>query len=401
MDPYNVDPDAFDPRINIDKFYRPGLKVQPMSFFSGPKSLNNTEGYMLHFVVLSCTTNPNSAHKTIQVTGANAWGSAKRTKFASTQVAYNRYWICGDLANPPECFAVITRSAVDTAKFLKLTNADCFIGSEFYIFEPSHTDSSVGNTILLSEADRAKPLIPARQYNRLCQTVSFMDEPRQSQTPNFFVLNKTTIELSRVGICPDTSCTGIQCDRQKSYKGCSCQFTSNTVSLVYTFDVTFHIPPELRKGDDFKVQNYRSLRTTQLFFEDFDDHATRVAPVEDGLSIFRHREFIKKMVQFININGGWTIIGWYQKGQILDSTSDTEKIDNDHFHLHLVSVFPTDYVSNIQKNKHYKKLQIKRRGNNASTVRESTPNVGTNTSPATDAHRGASDDSSAATNPGH
>jgi hypothetical protein len=58
------------------------------------------------------------------------------------------------------------------------------------------------------------------------------------------------------------------------------------------------------------------------------------------------REKIKAMVEMINSNGGWTMVGWFRKGEVKDVSSTDQKIDNDTVTPHISCLVPTrkDYA---------------------------------------------------------
>lgn len=360
---YNVDREVFDPRIDIERYYHDAMKVKPMKFFTNENNKGKNEDFMVHAIVLSCSTNPNNSRKSVTSHAKTEWNGNKKSKMTRTnqQVTYNRYFILGDLANPPECFAIITRSSTDSQALLQQTSNECFIAMECFIAEPSITTSTVGSTILLSDEDAHKPLLPARPFHPLSSTTTFMKDPSVPNTPNYFILNSRTVSLGRVGISDDVSCTGFECDRQRTKTGCACLHASNSTSLVYSFDVTFNLPESVQRGEQETVQNFRSLKTTKLFFHDFEDHATTISPAEGTSKKFIYRKKIKLMVEFINQAdiGGWTVIGWYQRGQTIELSNENEKVDNNYINLHLVSVFPTLYNDKVKNNDAFKALQIK------------------------------------------
>lgn len=55
------------------------------------------------------------------------------------------------------------------------------------------------------------------------------------------------------------------------------------------------------------------------------------------------RKKIKKMVEYVNNNGKWTVVGWFRKGEIVDaSTNDVGlKFENTTSVLHVSLLVPS------------------------------------------------------------
>ena len=64
------------------------------------------------------------------------------------------------------------------------------------------------------------------------------------------------------------------------------------------------------------------------------------------------------MVKHINSAGGWTIVGWFMMGSVVDAaTTSTDRILNNDITIHLSYVYPTKPELLFQTEE-YKQLQI-------------------------------------------
>jgi hypothetical protein len=377
---YNLDWDSFAPHLDVAHLAA-GTKIAPVTYFCNQDNERELDDKMIHFVVLNVTAGsglkgvPNLRMQTTASYGA------KKSK-NMRDVSYNRYWICADLANPPFCFAIITRTSQETSDLLRSTNGDVFIGAEYYIHEPSITLHTVGSTPVLAHSDY-KTFMPVRPNNKLSSTVHHMIEPASAGDIKYFILNNTTVEVRRVKPAQSVSCSGIQCDRQKLKAFCTCMHVTNSISLVYSFDLTFHVPMQFDPRGRITINSFRSLRTTKLFFTDFESHAATVSQETQLRLLQWYRTKIGIMVDFINneVNGGWTIVGWCMKGSTTDAATDNERIDNDHFQVHVCYLYPTEYAAKIYNKAAFADLQIKPQSGPPAAAAPAAVNAQNNTEP--------------------
>lgn len=349
-------------------FINEETKIAPISFFTNKDNQDNLENKIIHFLVLNVTSGAKSAN--IKMNTSTPYGANKRTKY-SKDITYNRYWICADLASPPNCFAIITRSSTESDNLLKDTKGEPFVGAEYYLWEPSTTFQTVYKTVVLNKIDTMmKRFIPTSPFNNLISTTAFMREPPEASIPYYFILNNVHISLGRARANFNVSCGGIQCDRQKGTNGCTCLHVTSTQSLVYTFDVTFAVPEEFDSTGRITVPNFSSLKTTKIFFKNFYDYSYNTDQESSLNLLSSHRQKIKSMVDFVNVeaNGKWTIVGWYQKGQTTDATTEGDKIDNLNFQVHLTSVMPTNYATVIMNSMDFNAMKIDDTASPALTV---------------------------------
>ena len=255
---------------------------------------------------------------------------------------------------------MITRSAAETHAVLRHLGADTFIGTDFYVHEADLSTSVIKDTrtqILEVPDSGILPLIspgcvPFRS------TRNYMTKPTLGET-YYFVLPEEKIEMKRIKHIRNASCTGVQCDRQKGREGCSCLHNTNSQSSVYAFDVFFSVPTTLETGGEAMVFGFRSLRTTRLFFTDYEAHANTTTDEEEEACRIANRNKIRAMVEFINGNGGWDIVGWYKMGGATDSaTSNNDKVENFEVTIHLSYLFPSKYNANIRQNTQFQTMQI-------------------------------------------
>jgi hypothetical protein len=314
----------------------------PVTFLRARANKNNLDNKMLRVCILNCTVGSSSGQR---VMNFSQYG-AKRTKTTASTSNYNRYFLLADLQNPPHCAALMPRTIQETSNLLKYTQGDTLVGSSFCIYEPSLTFQSLGDsTPILAVANES--FLPVKSAEAaLTTTEKLLAYPTKAGETNFFILTGKDVSLHRASLVKDVSCSGIQCDRQKSKGECICLHTTSSNSLVYCFDVVFPIPPRIDSDGTTTVHSFRSLRTTELFFYNFEQHASTVTSEDELNRTVEYRKKINTMVQYINGNGGWTIVGWFMLGAITDAANAGDKAENYNMTLHLSYLSPTKDLTN-------------------------------------------------------
>lgn len=155
-----------------------------------------------------------------------------------------------------------------------------------------------------------------------------------------------------------TSCSGKMCDRQRikdwnAIKGCGCYgMLSNGTSLVVEHSI------EVTCGDEvFRMPEFTSLKFNKLFMVGDFPFASKLAKFQMTEAFFDLTVSMDKCIDLINANGGFTVIGWYRRGEISDQSmvqvNDVEttgvgqkrqvdKYDNSDISYHFVHMKPTN-----------------------------------------------------------
>ena len=90
------------------------------------------------------------------------------------------------------------------------------------------------------------------------------------------------------------------------------------------------------------VPHFHSWRTSKLFI-----HPTAMT-AESAVFLAHTREIrdlAANIKNVVNANQGWTIAGWYRKGEIVDASANQattgNEITSDNHPIHISSLFPT------------------------------------------------------------
>ena len=180
--------------------------------------------------------------------------------------------------------------------------------------------------------------------------------PESETVHKYFSIHGEKIELDRFRLMyDDVSCSGRFCDRclpQKPDRNCGCWDTGrHTSPMVGEWTLSFEI-------ENRSVPDMRSLRTTELFFEDFANFSTLDNCVISAYTM-PIRELIKEMVNHVNHNGGWTIIGWFKNGDRRDASSD-EMVATHEATIHVSLLIPSSVTIRQGQDAIFESKQIAR-----------------------------------------
>ena len=183
-----------------------------------------------------------------------------------------------------------------------------------------------------------------------------------------FVMNNATLEV--LNTVPETTkCAGLFCDCQrvreviKLNKGCGCYGMNSRISnLTVAHSI---IVKDNNDMNQFSVEDYSSLTFSRLYLtEGAFDATTRINDLQQ-LEVFDALEdAVDSVVQKINTNGGFTITGWYKRGQINDQSNKdekdgAEKVESAEIGYHIVNIIPTNCEENKYENEKFDLSKLK------------------------------------------
>lgn len=280
--------------------------------------------------------------------GATGNTRTKLNNFASRQ--YDRIATFADvLDSKGTCFAFIFQNHSQSFSFFQ----PCIktlegVGEIFILEEPDPISNYLGTTQsipIVDRCDRALPVLPDAVSNIPLVPLS---SPPAGHTKYFCEHNLTDIQISRVYI-QQSSCAGTFCDRQQELTGnqrCGCFFTNKQGNIVLSMDVTIKVPPSFSVTGYRTIHRFKSWRTSQIFVKQHSWKAL-IASLNNDSTDHKHRDGLritaKKVVDFINQNGGWTCIGWIRTGSVQDE-SDTSgaMIASSEQDPHITYLYPTE-----------------------------------------------------------
>ena len=179
-----------------------------------------------------------------------------------------------------------------------------------------------------------------------------------------FCLNGCEIESMQV-TPEETGCAGKFCDKQRVIEvrqyneGCGCySYNSRRSSIVV--DHTINVKHHSLQEENMYVSNFSSLKFSLLYQTGCFNLQVRITALEDmTAAYFNLEDSIKKMIELVNENGGFTVIGWLKNGKIKDKTilfqlnndeakkftngnDEKDTVDNSKINFHPCIVKPTN-----------------------------------------------------------
>jgi hypothetical protein len=188
------------------------------------------------------------------------------------------------------------------------------VGCFFRILAPLPIENSMRGDIPLVKTQL--PLIAMKRPSKLITTN--INLQIQENTSMAFVLNGKDLFLNRT-VPIQTTCSGMLCDRQRisdwsGNRRCGCysmfQYRSN-LALEHSICIN-------SQEGRIVHQNFSSLKFTLLYLSSLIPANVKVSALRVSDEFWDIEDAIEDVVRFINDNGGWTVVGWYKRGEIKD-----------------------------------------------------------------------------------
>ena len=111
-----------------------------------------------------------------------------------------------------------------------------------------------------------------------------------------------------------------------------------SVSLAVVHDVSL----EKDLSFVFEMSDFSSSRFSSLYLRLPLDSNVKFHMFDLTDMYFHLEDCIDKVVKLININGGFTITGWYKKGEINDISTEeiVNNVEGSEFSYHIISIKP-------------------------------------------------------------
>jgi hypothetical protein len=119
---------------------------------------------------------------------------------------------------------------------------------------------------------------------------------------------------------------------------------TRTFAHVLEMNVKFNFQDETGNIVSYVTSHFRSWRTTGLFLKP-SSHTVDLVVFLQSNHMRSLRERVARIVDFINQNGGWTLIGWYRRGEVHDASGGVEQgeqIAGVNQPIHLSYVYPSE-----------------------------------------------------------
>ena len=330
--------------VNGAPLWKPQWTVVNIHDCEDPSFDENSDDKVLIAILIALKHHSSSSNSSVRMKNpTNQQGGRptafQRLKYTAGTASYDRIFYFADIGTAGKCFVIITDTVSQTDQLLSHGRESASIGDIFAIVEPQNPTRALQD---LPIVETVLPLIPLKQSVIPIREVNLV--PPQIGQQRFFILIGKKIRVNRVNVM-NASCQGLLCDRQKPFvraASCGCIFTVNAAALVLMMNVKFEYEDENGAKASYTATNFRSWRTTTLFTKN-------ITPSRDLVPFFHAqseiRATVSEITRTINDGHGWTLIGWFRRGEVSDASSAANEAERDvagiNQPIHLAYLFPT------------------------------------------------------------
>jgi hypothetical protein len=219
------------------------------------------------------------------------------------------------------------------------------VGCIFILVKPHASTNYLGSGEDLPIIPHCVNCIPI--INTFQQTVPNceMQYPLPGQT-RFFAQTGIEIKVTNAEGLMGT-CKGCFCDRQAPTDlslACGCFQSKVSTPGVINCDVTFPVPLTIVESGKLTVVNFKSFMFSNILCKDVSITVDQMksTPYTDSL-----KPKVNAIVDYINTNGGWNLIGWVRTG-VTQEAGTEEDIASFNTAPHIVHLQPSNTGQLVQ-----------------------------------------------------
>ena len=227
----------------------------------------------------------------------------------------------------------------------------CSIGSIFVFMGPKPITDVYCNDIYILTPSGGAILIEEPKTSTISDFWS--DASDSNKTVSFQQTGKIFLVNLAVTTC---NCVGFFCDRQnltenqKNGNSCPCYSSGDARHAKLTLNFTLKI--ELRNGITLQVDDFTSHRFSQFFLKSPFQSTTSFNEWDHTDKYIKLVQSVTALLNFVNVNGQWTVIGWSKRGEINDQSvlGEDQKVQSTDVKHHITTIFPLKLYSENEAN---------------------------------------------------
>ncbi len=184
------------------------------------------------------------------------------------------------------------------------------VGSYIIVFNPLPITTRFCNEIPLLETRGGCVVMKPPQ----CITEIKLDHGISTGVTRVFVVNNVQVKVNSTSV-QTTKCSGLFCDRQRAVeiergdRACGCYSMQSRIGNI----VIVHNISVIKDGiPDLCVEDFSSLNFSSLYLKDALPVSVKFNSLDYTPQYFRLQMCIDDVVQYVNENGGFTVVGWYK-----------------------------------------------------------------------------------------
>jgi hypothetical protein len=294
-------------------------------------------GFLLSYATPAPSTSTNQA-----VQRGNDSKNATNKRMRIQPSPGTKMMIFGDLMpNSSQTFCIVLPNRSSLLLGYNNSNLmnDLTLGDGLIVYEPQLSNRTLGSSIpVLCEW---KYLIPLRRnLNWIPKSIQMSSE---ANTQICFVQHGCTVTLSNV-LCitgNDVPCVGTTCDRQLLTCSNGCHgMPKIRKNYVISAVVEIENQPHYNAATSVATFTLRSYEFTKLLIRDIGTFDAQTID-EMKQHNMKLRKAARDLSEYINDNGGWTVIGWHRRGLMTTGQDGAQELSSDT-KGHLVRLEPTN-----------------------------------------------------------
>ena len=219
------------------------------------------------------------------------------------------------------------------------------IGTTLALYNPKAITKLLANEIPIIETNSSLLMMERKALVNVA-----IDNSVPEHNTRGFIMNHCSIQIKSIEVF-ETNCIGHFCDKQRceelarSDKPCGCyqmRGTGSNLAIVHSLKVKFPVFDEV-----LGIENFSSMKFSYLYLNEYFPQSTKRISFDGTENLDDLYDCIDNVMDFYNNQGGFTVIGWYKRGEINDtskSEDNVEKVSSSILGHHIVSVYPTNYL---------------------------------------------------------
>jgi hypothetical protein len=165
-------------------------------------------------------------------------------------------------------------------------------------------------------------------------------------TTRAFVMSNVDVEVTSMDVIT-TKCSGLFCDRQRAVdigrgnRACGCFVMPDRVGNIV---LAHHVVVSERDVVKVTMDDFSSLQFSGIYMKKPFSSTTRFNLLDYTPAYFALQTAADDVLTYINGNGGFTVIGWYKRGEINDVSNEDNQneVESGDIGYHIVSIYPTN-----------------------------------------------------------
>ena len=238
-------------------------------------------------------------------------------------------------------------------------NGTITIGSFVRIIAPQPIEDYMNGDIPLLKTS-ASLIVLLRP--RLMPTVTINYEVSTDQSMAF-CLNNRILHLNQTSVIA-TTCNGLMCDKGNinewnNIKGCGCVgMNPNISNLAFVHSIWIEDQTNVMQNITRKVTHseFSSTKFSRCYLSGRIPATVRKTTLNPTSDVFWALEdCITNVINFVNENDGWTVVGWYKRGSMKDcslieasnnnnSNEEDTTVASGKLNMHIIELLPTNHL---------------------------------------------------------